>query len=84
MEIIVGKFNKDEEELKKAKHLSIQFSQEAVSMGGTVSGEHGIGKIKKTYFQIMYSPIIIEEMHRIKQSLDPNNIIGRGTLFQCI
>ncbi len=71
----------DEEEFKKAKDLIIQFSQNAVSMGGTVSGEHGIGKIKKPYFQIMYSREIIQKMQNIKKSLDARDILGRGTLF---
>ena len=57
------------------------FAQKAVSMGGTVSGEHGIGKIKKSYFQMMYSPDIIQQMRDTKYALDSKNILGRGTLF---
>ncbi|MBN2031297.1 FAD-binding protein [bacterium] len=72
---------RDEEELAKAKNLSFEFAQAAVTMGGTVSGEHGIGKIKKEYFQIMYDPDTIQEMRNIKNGLDPKNILGRGTLF---
>ncbi len=73
---------RDEEELENAKSLSMEFAHAAVSMGGTVSGEHGIGKIKRNFFQIMYDPDTIQEMRNLKNRLDPENILGRGTLFQ--
>lgn len=69
------------EELDKAKKLYLEFAREAVSMGGTVSGEHGIGKIKKSLLRIMYTQNVIDEMQKVKESIDPEAILGPGNLF---
>lgn len=72
---------RDAEELTKAKELYLEFARKAVSYGGTVSGEHGIGKIKKALLPIMYSLKSIKEMKQVKKGLDPKNILGPGILF---
>ena len=54
---------------------------EAVRLKGTVSGEHGIGKIKKKYLLQMFSKEAIEQMKAVKLALDPKNLLGRGTVF---
>jgi glycolate oxidase len=51
------------------------------SMGGTISGEHGIGYTKKPYLGIAVAPATLELMKRIKQSFDPNNIMNPGKIF---
>jgi D-lactate dehydrogenase (cytochrome) len=55
--------------------------QKAIDLGGTVSAEHGIGKIKKKYLQQMIGVAGIESMKKIKNVLDPKNLLGRGNLF---
>ncbi len=72
---------RNNEELKKAKEVYTELTSEVVAWGGTVSAEHGIGKIKKQLFQIMYSQKAIEEMKRLKNSLDPENILNPDNLF---
>jgi len=72
---------RDNGELKKAKEIYMNFAHEAVSMGGSVSGEHGIGKIKGSLIQIMYSKEAIEEMQKIKCALDPEGLLGCGNIF---
>ncbi|MGB9613251.1 MAG: FAD-binding oxidoreductase [Candidatus Margulisiibacteriota bacterium] len=73
---------KSEEEQKQAKELVLSFVRKAVSLGGTVSAEHGIGKIKHDYLKEMYGEAGIAEMIRIKKTFDPNLILGRNNIFK--
>jgi glycolate oxidase len=50
----------------------------AVSRGGAVSGEHGIGTAKKTYFLELADPVAVDLMRRVKQAFDPRGILGPG------
>jgi D-lactate dehydrogenase (cytochrome) len=71
-----------EAELDKAKRLYDDLMRITVANGGTVSAEHGIGKLKVKYLQMMYGDAAIEEMRAIKSSLDPLWLINRGTLLE--
>jgi D-lactate dehydrogenase (cytochrome) len=71
---------KKPESLDKAKSLALSFIRKAVSLGGTVSAEHGIGKIKRDYLKEMYGATGIAEMVRIKKEFDPAFILGRGNI----
>ncbi len=50
-------------------------------MGGTISGEHGIGLIQKNFLDIVFNSTHIRLMTRIKQVFDPNNILNPGKIF---
>lgn len=52
------------------------------SLGGTISGEHGIGLIQKEFMDIMFSDVTMELMRNIKKSFDPNNILNTGKIFK--
>ncbi|RYY29197.1 MAG: FAD-binding oxidoreductase, partial [Sphingobacteriaceae bacterium] len=52
-----------------------------VSLGGTISGEHGIGLVQKNYMQIRFSEIHLNLMRGIKQVFDPNGILNPGKIF---
>ena len=71
----------DEEEYIRGKELYRQICQNAVRLKGTISAEHGIGKLKTEYLRMMYGEDNIRKMVQIKKVLDPNLILGRGTLF---
>jgi D-lactate dehydrogenase (cytochrome) len=64
-----------EESITARKYMEI-FCKKAVSLGGTVSAEHGIGKIKKPYLKIMYNKSQIEEMAQLKKYFDPFCLMG--------
>jgi D-lactate dehydrogenase (cytochrome) len=68
-------------ELQKGLELYGQFAAKAVEFGGTVSAEHGIGKMKTKFLELMYSPEQIEEMRAVKLALDPQCRINPGNIF---
>jgi FAD/FMN-containing dehydrogenase len=68
-------------EWQRASELMTQFARKAVDLGGTVSAEHGLGKRKRHLLAIQYTPAEIEQMKSVKRLLDPDWLLGRGTLF---
>ena len=70
----------EEQSLKARKYMEI-FCKKAVKLGGTISAEHGIGKIKKPYLKIMYNENEIKEMGRLKKYFDPNCLMGLDNIF---
>ena len=64
-------------EVKALKELY----QATKKLGGTLSGEHGIGSKRKDFMGIVSSPVEIDLMRRIKKAFDPNNIMNPGKIF---
>ena len=50
-------------------------------LGGTISGEHGIGLIQKAYIPVMFDEVTLQLMRGIKKTFDPNNILNAGKIF---
>lgn len=71
----------NQDEFAQGQRLLDEFTQKAVEMGGTVAAEHGIGKRKRDYLKYQYPPDQIEMMMEVKRRLDPDWLLGRGTLF---
>ena len=71
----------DAAESERAKALMVEFARKAVSLGGTVGAEHGLGKRKAHLLEIQYTADEIEAMKAVKRRLDPHWLLGRGTLF---
>ena len=69
------------EELEKGKAIYKKFAQKAVEYGGSVSAEHGIGKIKHEYLLIMFGKEGIDEMKRVKEALDPQYLFCANNMF---
>ena len=67
-----------------ASALLKEFAAKAVSLGGTVSAEHGLGKRKAGMLSLQYAPEQIEAMKAVKRRLDPLWLLGQGNLFQGI
>ena len=68
-------------EADTATGLLREFAAHAVKLGGTVSAEHGLGKRKAKLLELQYSEAEIDAMRRVKRRLDPQWLLGRGTLF---
>lgn len=62
--------------------LVLAMCREAVSLGGGVAGEHGLGKLKRGLLAVQYSQERIEAMRDIKREWDPRWILGRGNILE--
>jgi D-lactate dehydrogenase (cytochrome) len=69
----------DEEELQKAKDVNARLITRALAMGGTVSGEHGVGIGKMAYLEAEHGASL-EVMQAIKRALDPENRMNPGKM----
>jgi len=72
---------KSRSEFDAGQRLMLDFARHAVSLGGTVSAEHGLGKRKAHLLALQYSPDQIESMKQVKRRLDPQWLLNRGNLF---
>ncbi len=77
----VNMLPKDETEQNKARDIYMQFVKKAIILGGTITAEHGIGKIKHDYLKLMYGEDGIAEMVNLKKALDPVCILGLDNIF---
>lgn len=72
---------RNDDEAEKAWAIYRQFIRRAVEVGGTISAEHGIGKLKRDYLRQLYGDEHLREMAALKRAFDPAGILGRGTMF---
>jgi FAD/FMN-containing dehydrogenase len=70
-----------EADAARARDLIVELARRAVAFGGTVAAEHGLGKRKAHLLEIQYTPDEIEHMRAVKRRLDPQWLLGRGTLL---
>jgi D-lactate dehydrogenase (cytochrome) len=71
---------KNEEEAERSRYLYGRFVAQAIMLGGCVSAEHGIGKLKRKYLDAMMGERYLNEMAEVKRAFDPNGILGRGNV----
>jgi glycolate oxidase len=69
------------EEMERAENAVGDIFKETVSLGGTLSGEHGIGNTKSKYLSLEVKPRELKLMKDIKTLLDPNGILNPGKIF---
>lgn len=74
-------FPSSDEEKARAKEIYEICVRKALSLGGTVAAEHGIGKIKHRWLEIMYGRDGLKEMAEIKKIFDPYCILGLDNIF---
>jgi glycolate oxidase len=70
-----------EEEFARAQDVMREIFETALSLGGVLSGEHGIGLEKQRFFNQAMDPLALELMKKIKKMLDPNNIMNPGKIW---
>ncbi len=73
----------DEAEFEKALGLDKRMVERALAMGGTCTGEHGIGIGKLKHMRREHGDGAVELMRTIKQALDPQNIMNPGKVIDC-
>jgi glycolate oxidase len=74
----------DKDAVKRARKAVGETFSVAVDLGGTISGEHGIGYVKAPYLDMALTSSTIKIMKQIKRALDPNGILNPGKMFDCL
>jgi glycolate oxidase len=70
------------EEWEKVEKMVREIFETALALGGTLSGEHGVGVLKRPYFEQALGHVSVDVQRRIKQALDPLNILNPGKIFE--
>jgi glycolate oxidase len=73
---------RDPEQWKKVEQMVAEEFEAALALGGTLSGEHGVGVLKRPYLERALGPVSIDIQRNIKRALDPLNILNPGKMFQ--
>lgn len=71
----------NKEEMERVEKAVDEIFKTAIELGGTLSGEHGIGMAKAKYMEWEFGKAGVEAMKKIKKALDPDNIFNPGKLF---
>jgi len=71
----------DAEEMKRVDVVLDKIFRRVVEIGGTISGEHGIGLSKKPFMHYQFSPVELELFRSIKKVFDPGNLLNPGKIF---
>ncbi len=72
----------EEETRRRGADTVRQIFEKAVELGGTISGEHGIGYAKAPFFDLAVTPPTMELMKTIKRAMDPNGVLNPGKVFE--
>jgi len=72
---------RNEEEIARVEQAFAEIFKEAVALGGTITGEHGVGTMKLPYLHLKVGEAGINVMQNIKQAIDQNNIMNPGKMF---
>jgi glycolate oxidase len=72
---------RDRDEIHRVEKAFEEIFLAAIDLGGTITGEHGVGLSKKRFLEKVAGPAGVEVMRKIKQVLDPNNVLNAGKIF---
>jgi D-lactate dehydrogenase (cytochrome) len=72
---------RDDAEGARAREVYVEFLKYVAAAGGTLSAEHGVGKLKREYLRLFYTDDELREMVALKKAFDPHGILGRGNIF---
>ncbi len=72
---------RDAEEWARVQQAMAEIFAIALELGGTLTGEHGVGIMKRPFVSQALDPTAVEAMWRIKRALDPHNILNPGKVF---
>lgn len=72
---------RDEEEMKRVEEAFAEIFAYAIKLGGTITGEHGVGEMKSPYLAWKIGEEGLNLMKNIKKAFDPNNIMNPGKMF---
>lgn len=69
------------DKIASALHLAEGICEKALSLGGTITGEHGVGVLKRAWLQQQLDPVALAVHRAVKTALDPANILNPGRCF---
>lgn len=69
------------EEFTQGKELFSHWAKAVVAMDGTISAEHGIGKLKAALLRELYTKEQLDQMWKVKKYFDPQEVLNRGNIF---
>jgi glycolate oxidase len=72
---------RNHEEMERVERAFAEIFEKAIELGGTITGEHGVGAMKAPYLEWKLKKEGIAAMMGIKQAFDPNNIMNPGKVF---
>lgn len=72
---------KDKEEMERVEKAMIEIFDFAIELGGTITGEHGVGLAKKRFLPRQLSDDSLEAMRSVKNALDPDHLLNPGKIF---
>jgi glycolate oxidase len=72
---------RDAQESERVEAAVAELFEAAVDLGGTLSGEHGVGALKRPYLELALGPLAVEVMRGIKHSMDPKGILNPGKVL---
>ena len=72
---------RDQEEIKRVKIAFDEIYDATIKLGGTITGEHGVGIEKMGFLEKMIEIPTLDMMRKIKNALDPNNVLNPGKIF---
>lgn len=77
----VNMLPRNNEEVHQGMENYMTFAKRAVELGGTVAAEHGIGKLKRAFLEVMYGEKGISEMQAVKRALDSKWLLNCGNMI---
>ncbi|WP_096437395.1 FAD-linked oxidase C-terminal domain-containing protein [Alteribacter populi] len=72
---------RDDEEMHRVEEAFAEIFSKAIDLGGTITGEHGVGEMKSPYLSWKLGEAGVDAMRAIKTALDPQNIMNPGKMF---
>ncbi len=70
----------DPEQVKSMEAATAELFKLSIDLGGTLTGEHGIGLSKASFMTLEHDPVAMDMMRSIKKTFDPNNILNPGKM----
>jgi glycolate oxidase len=72
---------RDRDEIERVHAAFREIFQKAIALGGTITGEHGVGLAKKEFLEKFAGKTSLDVMRALKRTLDPNNVLNPGKIF---
>jgi glycolate oxidase len=72
---------RDEDAMARVHHALDAIVTRTLELGGTITGEHGVGLAKKPWLRRQMGDDSFEVMRQVKQALDPNGLLNPGKMF---